>query len=744
MHVRTSTKRQNGKSYRYVQIVQSCWRNGASAKKVIGNLGDLPDQTVANLKVAFEASRDGRAVVIAPETSGISETTKVQANLRYLDVAVIHQVWGIWDMRSLLSELLPQGSAEVSSADVVTALVLQRCVAPGSKLYAERWFPTTALPELLGLPVAKFNNTRLHRVLEQLHAISPKLQQRLPALYDEHGELSSVFFIDVTDTWFEGHGCEMAERNRTKAGHRNKWTIGIVLLATERGYPLRWMVVSSKTKDHIAMGDLIDKVKTIDWIRGKPLVADRAMGREKSLHQMLDTQVHFLTAAPVNTIESYTTAIPYAALSKLKLKGTDEFRKQDIQLATQTARETDMNQIDDNLFILDLGVVEFEWPSEKTKQAKQQHNPDDLVAQLRLARQFQDKLNAGQYEGAGALARALDLKRGKVNHLLRLLQLSVDIQETLLDSNREVHVPKGRLNRAIKESDPDKQRQILGDVLTSLSVPDKAAPPNVDDLVGTSDRNNTQPTESCHGRLRLVAYFNPEMFVDQRRRADMRLEEINRFVEALNKDLAHASKSRKEAPTRRKITALLQKYDYTELFDVDIAPIQVKTPSGTPIDSFFCTVTRKDQAWQRRRQYDGFVLLLGHPDLTHSGAEIALLYRAKDLIEKDFERIKSVLKLRPIFHFTDPKVQAHVDICMLGLIPQRLLENRLRKANIALSTPACLEILGTCHLNRMKRRVAGRPVYSVTEPTTAQIEILRALGSESLVDDAEVARSLRL
>ena len=92
-------------------------------------------------------------------------------------------------------------------------------------------------------------------------------------------------------------------------------------------------------------------------------------------------------------------------------------------MATQTARETDMNQIDDNLFILDLGVVEFEWPSEKTKQAKQQHNPDGLVAQLRLARQFQDKLNAGQYEGAGALARALDLE-----DLLLVLDLDGEVR----------------------------------------------------------------------------------------------------------------------------------------------------------------------------------------------------------------------------------------------------------------------------------------------------------------------------
>src|SRR5512147_1301077 len=46
-------------------------------------------------------------------------------------------------------------------AEVICALTIQRCVAPGSKLYAQRWFPRTALPELLGVAPAQFHNTRI-------------------------------------------------------------------------------------------------------------------------------------------------------------------------------------------------------------------------------------------------------------------------------------------------------------------------------------------------------------------------------------------------------------------------------------------------------------------------------------------------------------------------------------------------------------------------------------------------------
>jgi len=270
MHIRISTKRQNNKTYRYVQLVQSCWRNGSSTQRVLGNLGDLPEQTVENLKAALRATREGKAVVVTDNSAGVSAASRVQANLRYLDLAVVLKQWRSLGLDELLLEQLPSSVSAASAADVVTALALQRCVAPGSKRYAQRWLPTTALPELLGVSPDQFNNTRLHRVLEDLYAATPHLQDKLTAIYNKNSDVStSAFFVDVTDTWFEGRGCESAQRNRTKAGHRNKWSIGIVLVANEKGYPMRWQMVSSKTKDHLAMEEMVDSIKVFDCSPGE-------------------------------------------------------------------------------------------------------------------------------------------------------------------------------------------------------------------------------------------------------------------------------------------------------------------------------------------------------------------------------------------------------------------------------------------------------------------------------------------
>jgi len=815
MNVRTSTKRQNGKTYRYVQLVQSYWHNGMSRQRVLGNLGDLPNLTVDNIKLALKASHEGKAIVVAADCPGLSDESKVEANLRYLDLAIILDMWRDLSLGDLLEELLPSTESAARPSDVIAALTLQRCIAPGSKLKAQRWLPTTALPELLDLQPEKFNNTRLHRVLEDLFKATPAIQDRLPRLYEQHYSSPQALYIDATDTFFEGRGCEMAQRNRTKEGHRNKWVIGIVLLVNEQGYPLRWQVVPGKKKDHQSIGDIIDNIKEMPWILDMPFVCDRAMGKESSLSKMYENRLRFVTAAPVNTIETYTKALPHQSFTLLGLEGTDKAYEKDIKLAADTAREIGLKEVDEELFFTDLGVIKFK--KDKKKKAKPKKSSKfkqkakkkkvkvkvegkkkkkkrsiSIAELIQHARQFKSGLEQGQYKNQAHIARNTGTSRARITQILNLLKLAPDIQKRLLACPKTICISEHQIRNVLKE-DHERQREMLRKVLecegtcNDLSVDVEADNKDVDEefvetcekssielvvdnedgdekfLVthnkfSTNSNNNNnyddainpesasiQPASSASkkpDKLRLVAYFNPKMFVDQRRRTQEHLDEINSYVIELNEELSRACRNREFDPTNRKIIRKLDKYSYADVFKVELKPIQVKTVKGGFVNSFRCELKFNAEVWERRRRYDGFVLLLCHPKIKKKGKEIALLYRSKDLIEKDFQTIKSVVKLRPIYSYTNPKVQAHVTICMLALLLERILEYNLRQANIALSTPACLEILSTCHLNRLKQRPANRSLYSVTEATTAQSEILRALDLEHLTDDVAVARNL--
>ena len=102
---------------------------------------------------------------------------------------------------------------------------------------------------------------------------------------------------------------------------------------------------------------------------------------------------------------------------------------------------------------------------------------------------------------------------------------------------------------------------------------------------------------------------------------------------------------------------------------------------------------------------------------------------------------QDVVKLRPVYHYTDPKVRAHLTLCMLSLLLQRSLERRLARSKHKMTAPACFEELSTGHLNR---RAAGtcESAYVVTEPTQTQRSILKSLRMLQLIDEAEVAAQI--
>jgi transposase len=149
-----------------------------------------------------------------------------------------------------------------------------------------------------------------------------------------------------------------------------------------------------------------------------------------------------------------------------------------------------------------------------------------------------------------------------------------------------------------------------------------------------------------------------------------------------------------------------------------------------------------EDAWKRRRRFDGFVLLVAPPQMSGSASELVQLYRAKDAVEKDFQTIKTDLKLRPVFHHTNPKVRAHVTLCMLALLLERTLDDRLRRAKQPMTAPACIEELASARLNMLRSTADTAPSYVVTEPTAQQQAILRSLRMTTLIKTDEVAGKL--
>jgi len=112
------------------------------------------------------------------------------------------------------------------------------------------------------------------------------------------------------------------------------------------------------------------------------------------------------------------------------------------------------------------------------------------------------------------------------------------------------------------------------------------------------------------------------------------------------------------------------------------------------------------------------------------------------VIERDFRTIKSVVDLRPVFHYTSPKVRAHVTLCVLALLLERTLESKLEPAGRPMTAPSCLAMLAPCHLNRYKATGDLAQRYELTRATQEQRDVLASLGLTRLLDDERVAGRL--
>jgi len=725
MQLRVSRTTRNGKSYEYAQLVESYRResDGMPLHRVVANLGALSALEIDNLRTSLRAARANKRVVLARAVKPSAKALpKILANLRYLDAAVLLALWNDWQLPALLDELLPQGSADVAPSSVLAALAVQRCLEPGSESHATRWFPKSALPELLDVSPAAFNNTRLHRVLDSLDGAEARLMRKLPALYQDRDGAFVSLFMDTTDTWFVGHGPPLAANAKTKEG-RIERKIGIVLLCNQLGYPLRWEVIHGRESEVTAMSRMLNLTAGLPWAQRVPLVCDRAMGRTAQVRQMVDAGVHFVSALTRTEYDAYTDRIPYKPFDGFE--PSQDLREQDIGRATRMIESAGLQRVDDRLFVTDLGIVQ-RVEHELVDQATPTTRKDAIAKVMQLARSIDEAVVAGRYTSKASASRALGLSKQLASRYGLLCRLPPAIQQQILDGKARERSLEELIRIARLQ---DEQQQCEAFAALAASGPPRRASAHPLGVV----QNNSSAPAPTHApvRVRAVLYFNPQMFVDQRLRASAQLQAVGAFVDDLNARLATAGSRMTRERIAATIDRRLRKDDLLEAFVVDITQQQI---AGRTSHNVKLSVDQSN--WSRRRRFDGFSIVVAHPDLNLSAVELCRLYRAKDAIEKDFQVIKSFTELRPVMHQTDGKVRAHVTVCMLSLLLERTLRHKLEGKHTA---AAALELLEGCRLNQIAASDDGVAAYTLTELTAEQAAILRLLRLQRLGNQAQVA-----
>jgi len=130
--------------------------------------------------------------------------------------------------------------------------------------------------------------------------------------------------------------------------------------------------------------------------------------------------------------------------------------------------------------------------------------------------------------------------------------------------------------------------------------------------------------------------------------------------------------------------------------------------------------------YRTERQLDGsFVLKTNHLGL--SAEEILASYLQLQEVERAFRVVKNLLKLRPIFHWRQRRVEAHIFIVFLAFLLAKVLELKLRAAGLNLSITHALDQLA--QLKAVEHTWEEQAiVVQLTRPDRLTERILGAIG----------------
>jgi len=126
---------------------------------------------------------------------------------------------------------------------------------------------------------------------------------------------------------------------------------------------------------------------------------------------------------------------------------------------------------------------------------------------------------------------------------------------------------------------------------------------------------------------------------------------------------------------------------------------------------------REDSLW------DGLKGYITNTDL--SAVDVIAQYHGLWVVERAFRIGKSSLEMRPMFHFTEKRIEAHICICFIAYKVYKELERRIRMLGVNYSVDKVLSIAKT--ITTLKIKLPNGETYTETLYTTPQEKAIKPL-----------------
>jgi hypothetical protein len=279
-HVATiRTKGKDGVVYTSHLLRRSYREGGKVRHENLGNLSHLPAEIIDVIRAMLA----GRRLV------DFDEDFEIERSLPHGHVAAVLGVLRDLDLERLISR------DRCRERDLVVAMIVQRLIAPGSKLSATRRFSQTTLGDELTLGEVK--EAELLAAMDWLVERQDRIERALARRHlPREGESNAFVLYDLSSSYMEGRCCPLATLGYSRDGVKGKLQVNYGLICSPEGRPVGVRVHEGRVTDQQTVPDTVAAVRDRFGIEQVVFVGDRGMITQAHAQSLKQQGVDFISA----------------------------------------------------------------------------------------------------------------------------------------------------------------------------------------------------------------------------------------------------------------------------------------------------------------------------------------------------------------------------------------------------------------------------------------------------------------
>jgi len=323
MFLRPHQRSKDGKDHTYWSLVETVRRPSGPRQRTLCYLGELNSSAQARwLKTVEVFNEQGETEQLKLFPSHIEppandpQVVRVLVNRVRLErtrqFGTCFLGWELWkrlELDDFFQQAMDDDPAEVPWSRVAAVLAINRLCAPGSELaIEERWYPSTALEDLLDLDEDKINDTRLYRCLDRMLPHKTKLEQHLKQRYGElFGAEFDVLLYDLTSTYVEGAAEKnpMMRRGYSRDHRPDCEQMVIALIVNREGFPFSYETFDGNRADVSTMETILRMVERKYGKARRIWVMDRGLVSEENLEAIRRRGGQYLVGTPRSQMKRF-------------------------------------------------------------------------------------------------------------------------------------------------------------------------------------------------------------------------------------------------------------------------------------------------------------------------------------------------------------------------------------------------------------------------------------------------------